>query len=47
VARAGGRGDPVTVSIRYLDPVRVPFVGWLVGPGVTMHARVAARQEFG
>ena len=31
VTRAGVRGEPVTVSLRYLASVRVPFVGWLFG----------------
>ncbi|MGE5226950.1 MAG: TadE/TadG family type IV pilus assembly protein, partial [Planctomycetaceae bacterium] len=47
VVRTGGRGDPVTVSVVYDDPVRVPLVGWLVGAGVTMTASATDRQEFG
>ena len=27
VARAGGQGEPVTVSVGYEDPMRVPFIG--------------------
>jgi hypothetical protein len=47
VARAGARGDPVTVRVVYDDPVRVPLVGWLVGTGITMAASATDRQEFG
>jgi Flp pilus assembly protein TadG len=47
VVRTGGRGDPVTVTIVYDDPVRVPLVGWLVGTGITMTASATDRQEFG
>ncbi len=47
VARAGARGDPVTVRVVYEDPVRVPLVGWLVGTGITMAASATDRQEFG
>jgi len=47
IARAGARGDPVTVSIAYTDPIRVPFIDWLVGTSVQMHATAVMRQEFG
>jgi hypothetical protein len=47
VARAGAQGDPVTVSITYDDPMRVPFIGWLVGTSVQLHASAVMRQEFG
>jgi Flp pilus assembly protein TadG len=47
VARVGARGAPVTVAITYLDVVRVPLVGWLVGSGVTMTTSAVDRQEFG
>ena len=47
VARAGSRGDAVTVHVVYDEPFRVPFVAWLLGPGVTLTADAAARQEFG
>ena len=47
VARSGSRGDPVTVHVVYDDPFRVPFIAWLLGPGVTLSADAAARQEFG
>ncbi len=47
VTREGVRGEPVTVSIRYLASIRVPFVVWLFGDSVGMTASTAARQEFG
>ena len=47
VTRAGARGDPVTVSIRYLASVRVPFVDWLFGSSIDMTTSTTARQEFG
>ena len=45
--RSGTRGDPVTVSVTYVDPVRVPVVGWLVGGSVSLAADATLRQEFG
>src|SRR5215210_6160620 len=36
VTRDGARGDPVTVSLRYLASIRVPFVDWLFGDSVGM-----------
>ena len=47
VTRDGARGDPVTVSLRYLASIRVPFVDWLFGDSVGMTTTTAARQEFG
>jgi Flp pilus assembly protein TadG len=47
VTRAGARGEPVTVSIRYLASVRVPFVDWLFGSSIDMTTSTTARQEFG
>ncbi|MGH2680374.1 MAG: TadE/TadG family type IV pilus assembly protein [Actinomycetota bacterium] len=47
VTRAGVRGEPVTVSLRYAAAVRVPFVAWLFGDSVGMATSTAARQEFG
>jgi hypothetical protein len=46
VSRTGGQGQPVTVTIDYVDPVRVPLVGWLFGTGVSMRSRATDRQEF-
>lgn len=42
----GGRGEPVTVSVAYEDPIRVPFVGWLFPQAVTLRASATMRQEF-
>ena len=47
VTRAGARGEPVTVSVRYLASVRVPFVDWLFGDSIDMTTSTTARQEFG
>ena len=47
VSRAGVRGDPVTVSVRYTAAIRVPMVSWLFGGSVGMSSAIAARQEFG
>ncbi len=47
VAREGTRGDPVTVSIAYDDPVRVPLLGWLLGDSVHFTAEATDRQEYG
>jgi Flp pilus assembly protein TadG len=45
-SRAGTQGDPVTVTLTYDAPIRVPFVSWLFPAGVTMHAEATDRQEF-
>jgi Flp pilus assembly protein TadG len=47
IQRAGTRGDPVTVTVAYDDPIRVPFIGWLVGSSVHFDASAVMRQEFG
>lgn len=47
VDRVGGQGEPVAVAIAYDDPMRVPFIGWLVGTSVQLHASAVMRQEFG
>jgi TadE-like protein len=47
VTRTGVRGEPVTVSVRYVASVRVPFVGWLFGGSVGMTTSTTSRQEFG
>jgi Flp pilus assembly protein TadG len=45
-ARAGSRGDPVTVTLTYDAAIRVPFVSWLFPAGVSMRAHATDRQEF-
>src|SRR5262245_15354739 len=47
IARAGTRGEPVTVTVGYVSEVRVPLVGWLFGGAVSMTAEATDRQEFG
>jgi Flp pilus assembly protein TadG len=47
VSRAGGRGQPVTVTVDYASVIRVPFVAWLLGRWVGMRSTVTDRQEFG
>jgi len=46
VARTGTQGDPVTVSVDYDEPIRVPLIDWLFGSTVRMTARATDRQEF-
>ncbi len=47
IVRVGAQGAPVTVSVAYDDPMRVPFIGWLVGTSVQLHASAVMRQEYG
>ena len=47
VLRAGTRGDPVTVSVSYVDPIRIPLVGWLFGGSISFQAEATDRQELG
>jgi Flp pilus assembly protein TadG len=46
VTRAGSVGDAVTVHVRYVEPIRVPFVDWLFGDSVEFGTDATARQEF-
>jgi len=46
VARTGSQGDPVTVTVGYASPVRVPLLVWLFGDSVAMDAAATDRQEF-
>jgi Flp pilus assembly protein TadG len=48
VARTGGQGDPVTVTVGYTSVLRVPFIGWLLnrGGGIRMDTSATDRQEF-
>ncbi|MGZ5307493.1 MAG: hypothetical protein ACXWEG_12250, partial [Actinomycetota bacterium] len=46
VARLGGQGDPVTVSISYDEVVHVPLIGWLFGSSIRLDAVATDRQEF-
>ena len=45
VERGGGVGRPVTVRVRYLAPVVVPFVEWLFPEEVELVAGATMRQE--
>lgn len=47
VAREGGRGSPVTVSVSYEVPVAAVLAGWLLPASVSLDVDAAARQEFG
>jgi hypothetical protein len=46
IRRAGGAGDPVTVSVSYRAPVVVPFVTWLFPEEVAVRATATMRQEI-
>jgi hypothetical protein len=46
VARAGTLGEPVTVTVRYAESIRVPLVGWLFPAGIILQSSAVARQEF-
>jgi hypothetical protein len=46
ITRTGGQGDPVSVSIGYDEPIRVPLIGWLFGTSVRMDVTATDRQEF-
>jgi len=35
------------VTVSYDDPIRIPFIGWLVGTSVHFDASAVMRQEFG
>jgi hypothetical protein len=45
IRRAGGVGDPVTVSVSYRAPMVVPFVQWLFPQEVVVRASATMRQE--
>ncbi|HEX9123749.1 MAG TPA: TadE/TadG family type IV pilus assembly protein [Actinomycetota bacterium] len=47
VERAGGRGEPVRVTVGYVDPVRVPLAGLLFPSEAHLAAEAVMRQEFG
>lgn len=46
VSRAGALGDPVTVTVRYAEPIRVPLVAWLFPSTISLVSSAVARQEF-
>jgi len=45
VAREGGAGSAVTVTVGYDAPVDVPLVTWLFSPSVAMNGTAVMRQE--
>ncbi len=47
IARAGTRGQPVTVSLAYDVPIAAVLAGWLFPSSVSLDAAATARQEFG
>lgn len=47
IAREGGRGSPVIVSVSYEVPVAAVLAGWLLPATVSLDVQAASRQEFG
>ena len=47
IARSGGQGGPVTVSLAYPDTPGIPLVGWLFPDAIELRAEATMRQEFG
>jgi hypothetical protein len=47
IERGGGRGEPVRVSVGYVDPVRVPLAGLLFPSEARLSAVAVMRQELG
>ena len=46
VSRAGALGEPVTVTVRYAESIRVPLVAWLFPSVISLRSSAVARQEF-
>jgi TadE-like protein len=46
VSRAGTLGEPVTVTVRYAESIRVPLVAWLFPSTISLRSSAVARQEF-
>ena len=46
VSRAGTLGDPITVTVRYAESIRVPLVAWLFPPAISLVSSAVVRQEF-
>lgn len=42
----GARGNPVTVSVVYAVPIRLPLAGWLFPSAVDIHATATMRREY-
>ena len=47
IAREGGAGSPVTVTVDYDDAIVVPLVTWLFPDSVGLSATAVMRQETG
>lgn len=47
VAREGGAGTAVTVTVVFHAPVDIPVVSWLFPPAVDLSGTVTMRQETG
>ena len=47
VAREGGRGSAVTVTLSYPDAPSIPAVAWLFPSTIHLTAATIMRQEFG
>lgn len=45
IERTGSVGDPVSVRVRYREPLMVPFVDWLFPGEVQLSAEATMRQE--
>jgi hypothetical protein len=45
VSRSGGAGQPVTVTVRYREPVVVPLVAWLFPAEIVLESEATMRQE--
>lgn len=46
VAVGGARGEPVSVSVTYAVPVRLPLAGWVFPSAVDIHAIATMRREY-
>ena len=46
IVRAGARGSPVTVSVRYEATIASMLAGWLLPESVTLSGSATMRQEF-
>lgn len=46
VSRTGTQGEPVTVTVRYAESIRVPLVAWLFPSAISLRSSAVARQEF-
>ncbi len=46
VEDGGALGEPVSVSVTYVVPVRLPLAGWLFPSAVDIHAIATMRREY-